>query len=151
MVTVRLFLSPADLQVPSSKRQKPLNICHWTKTAKSVNPGCLGPIHCVVRKVAQSISHWSLSTFVSSCLLLPPFIFSILTWPLCLLCSHELTWAHMTSHELTWLLLTTEWLLQPVFVLQSLSPNCPSSTADTCFPGSMVVSLVLRCTNPLTC
>ena len=38
MVTVRLFLSPADLQVPSSKRQKPLNICHWTKTAKSVHP-----------------------------------------------------------------------------------------------------------------
>ena len=38
MATVRLFLSPADLQLPSSKRQKPLNICHWTKTAKSVNP-----------------------------------------------------------------------------------------------------------------
>ena len=37
MATVRLFLSPSDLQVPSSKRQKPLNICHWTKTAKSVN------------------------------------------------------------------------------------------------------------------
>lgn len=26
-----------DLQAPSSKRKKPLNICHWTKTAKLVN------------------------------------------------------------------------------------------------------------------
>ena len=44
MATVRLFLSLAALQVPSSKRQKPLNICHWTKTAKSVHleyGGCL--------------------------------------------------------------------------------------------------------------
>ena len=82
---VRLFLSPADLQLPSSKRQKPLNICHWTKTAKSVNSPnmvavCIYSMYCVVSKVAQSILHWSLLPMYhhhSSCLYLLPFILII--------------------------------------------------------------------------